>query len=118
VRQHDQRANTNNLNDRLLMLNQSYSIQKFSENLSKTNTTKQLIELIQSHPSLDLSVDFRFVEGCWYVGEDLFSPCTKLMLMPKLLINGESIERPWHAVEVDGMQSLQADFLRGLKEAF
>ena len=95
----------------------SYSIQKFSENLSKTNTTKQLIELIQSHPSLDLSVDFRFVEGCWYVGEDLFSPCTKLMLMPKLIINGESIERPWHPVKVDGMQSLQADFLDGIREA-
>ena len=99
------------------MLNQSYSIQKFSENLSKTNTTKQLIELIQSHPNLDLSVDFRFVEGCWYVRDDMFSPCTKLMLMPKLIINGESIERPWHAVKVNGMQSLQADFLDGLKEA-
>ena len=100
------------------MLNQSYSIQKFSENLSKTNTTKQLIELIQSHPNLDLYVDFRFVEGCWYVRDDMFSTCTKLMLMPKLLVNGESIDKPWHAVQVNGMQSLQADFLRGLKEAF
>jgi|DEB0MinimDraft_10_1074344.scaffolds.fasta_scaffold114176_1 hypothetical protein len=100
------------------MLNQSYSIQKFSENLSQTNTTKQLIELIQSHPNLDLYVDFRVVEGCWYVRDDMFSPCTKLMLMPKLLINGESIDKPWHPVKVDGMQSLQADFLRGLKEAF
>ena len=99
------------------MLNQAYSHEKFFSNLSKTNTTKQLIELIQSHPNLDLYVDFRFVEGCWYVGEDLFSPCTKLMLMPKLIINGESIERPWHAVQVNGMQSLQADFLDGIKEA-
>ena len=100
------------------MLNQAYSHEKFFSNLSQTNTTKQLIELIQSHPNLDLYVDFRFVEGCWYVRDDMFSPCTKLMLMPKLLINGESIERPWHAVKVDVMQSLQADFLRGLKEAF
>ena len=100
------------------MHNQCYPHEKFFSNLSQTNTTKQLIELIQSHPNLDLYVDSRVVEGCWYVGEDLFSPCTELMLMPKLLINGESIERPWHAVKVDGMQSLQADFLRGLKESF
>lgn len=100
------------------MLNQAYSHEKFFSNLSKTNTTKQLIELIQSHRGLDLYVDFRSVEGCWYVRDDMFSPCTKLMLMPKLLINGESIDKPWHKVKVNSMQSLQADFLHGLKEAF
>ena len=98
------------------MLNQAYSHEKFFSNLSRTNTTQQLIELIQSHPNLDLSVDFRFVEGCWHVRDDMFLPCTKLMLMPKLIINGESIERPWHPVKVDGMQSLQAGFLDGLRE--
>ena len=99
------------------MLNQSYSIAKFSENLSKTSTTTQLIELIQGHPNIDLYVDFR-IEGCWYVRDDNFSPCTKLMLMPKLVLNGEAINKPWQAVKVNGMQSIQADFLCGLQEAF
>ena len=105
------------------MLNPSYSITKFSENISEINTIKALKTLIQVNSCLDLSV---FLEAnapislCWDARTDAFTGSQSFTVFPKLVINGELYEASFKhdfKLPVNGFAGLEAAFLKTLKEA-
>ena len=105
------------------MLNQAYSIAKFSENISEINTIKALKTLIQENSCLDLSV---FLEAnypislCWDAKLDAFIGSQSFTVFPKIVINGELYEsacRHDFKLPVNGFASLEAAFLKTLGES-
>ena len=105
------------------MLNQAYSITKFSENISEINTIKALKTLIQENSCLDLSV---FLEAnypislCWDAKLDAFIGSQSFTVFPKIVINGELYEsacRRDFKLPVNGFAGLEGAFLKTLREA-
>ncbi len=94
-----------------------YSIEKFLSNFSQVTTKKALNQLIQSDKNLEMVVNYRSVEGSWYVSDDMFSPNSKLLIMPKVWIAGEVYEAPWTRVEMRKMEDLEVQFLEALKRS-
>ena len=104
------------------MLNQAYAIRQFHENISQTNTIKQLKTLIKGNSCLDLSV---FLEGnapislCWDARSDSFTGNRSLTIFPKLVINGELYEAPFRhdLVMPPSFDGLESAFIKTLKES-
>jgi len=100
----------------------SYSIAKFSENISQTNTIKQVKTLIQGNSALDLSV---FLEAnspislCWDARSDAFTGSQSFTVFPKLVINGELYEASFRhdLVMPPSFEGLESAFIRTLKES-
>ena len=101
----------------------SYSITKFSENISEINTIKALKILIKENPCLDLSV---FLEAnapislCWDARSDAFTGSQSFTVFPKIVVNGELYEAPFKndfKLPVNGFAGLEVAFLRTLREA-
>ena len=105
------------------MQKSSYSIAKFSENISEINTIKALKTLIQENSCLDLSV---FLEAncpislCWDTKTDAFTGSQSLTIFPKIVINGELYEsacRQDFKLPVNGFAGLETAFLKTLRES-
>jgi len=106
----------------MTMHESSYSIAKFSENISQTNTIKALKTLIQGKSCLDLSV---FLESnlpislAWDVASNSLTGSCKITIFPKLVINGELYEAPFQhdLVMPPSLDGLEAAFIKTLREA-
>ena len=105
------------------MLNQAYSITKFSENISQTSTIKQLKTLIKGDSFLDLSV---FLEAntpiflCWDATSDTLTGDQNITIFPKLVINGDLYEASFRhdlVLPIDGLVNLEHAFLDALKDS-
>jgi hypothetical protein len=106
----------------MTMRESSYSIAKFSENISQTNTIKALKTLIQGKSCLDLSV---FLEAnlpislAWDVASNSLTGSCKITVFPKLVINGELYEAPskHDLVMPQSFDGLETAFMKTLKES-
>jgi hypothetical protein len=107
----------------MTMHESSYSIAKFSENISETNTIKALKTLIQGNSCLDLSV---FLEAntpvslCWDAKLDAFTGSQSFTVFPKIVINGELYESACkHDLKLpgNGFAGLELAFLKALRES-
>ena len=105
------------------MLSQSYAFTQFHENFSKINTVKELKTLIENDPKIDLVVDFKTLplDFSWSAKFDQLTGSGKIMLFPKVFINGELYEvSGWHdmAFPLDGFSGLESALMKSLREAF
>ena len=103
------------------MLKPAYSIQKFSENFSKTNTIEQFIDLAKNQ-KFELEVDFvhRIPSILtWKPADDFFSGEYNLLLYPRLSIDGKRFAPP-KMVKIrlpSNIMGLESIFLEALKNA-
>nr|VFK43189.1 MAG: hypothetical protein BECKSD772F_GA0070984_11391 [Candidatus Kentron sp. SD]VFK48806.1 MAG: hypothetical protein BECKSD772E_GA0070983_11431 [Candidatus Kentron sp. SD] len=109
------------------MLNQAYSIAKFSENFSKITTIKELISLIKGDPNANLLIEMRSLpldfrslslDFSWDVKPDNFRIATKIELSFKLWINSVLYEaKCWQELSPSGFADLEPALLKALKQA-
>ena len=102
------------------MLNQAYSIAKFSENISEINTIKQLKTLIQGNSCLDLSLKITSLplDLSHDFGTDSLTGSGQITLLPKLYVCGELFEcRHCHMQMPPSFGELEGAYLKTLKEA-
>ncbi len=99
------------------MLKPLYTIQQFSEKVSKINTLKELITLFQE-PTLDLSITTSAVQLAWNAKGDSISSGGKIFFQLALNINGNRYEPSMgQEVVITGFSGLEAIFLEALKRA-
>lgn len=101
------------------MHNPCYSIEEFQTNFSKITTINEAIAFSQD-PKIDLSVVIRAIQidTNWDFKSDSLTGSQKIMLLPKLCINGELYESPcWHDFVPTGFNGLEQAFLKALKES-
>ena len=104
------------------MLNPSYSLEKFFSNFSEKTSINQIISLIQSNPNLDFVVDFKTLplDFSWSAKFDQLTGSGKIMLYPKIWINGELYEASgWHDMSfpLDGLSGLESALVKALRES-
>jgi len=105
----------------MTMQNESYIFDKFSENLSKITTIKQLIKLSQS-PEFDLEIKVthkipRLVT--WNPTNDSFSGEYNLLVYPRIFIKGTTLTPPKMIASQSplGMWDLERVFIEAVKQA-
>lgn len=103
------------------MLNPAYIIQKFSEDLSKITTIKQLIQLMQNQ-AFDLEIDFVHMIPrllTWNPASDSFSEEYNLLIDPRIIIEGKTFTPSKEIISVMplGMVDSERVFLETLKDA-
>ena len=117
-----QRANTNDLTTRLLMLNSAYdALRQFQTNFSEKNTISEITTLF-SDPKVDLTIHFEsnlHWSLAWDVASNSLTGSCKITIFPKLVINGELYEAPFRhdLVMPPSFGGLESAFLRTLREA-
>ena len=104
------------------MLSQSYAFTQFQTNFSEKTSINQIISLIQDNSNFDLVVDFKTLplDFSWSARFDQLTGSGKIMLFPKVFINGELYEASgWHdmAFPLDGLSGLESALMKSLREA-
>ena len=103
------------------MLNQSYSIERFLNKLSKTTSAKEVTDLINSTKNiLQVEVKSLPLEFSWDAGLDQITGSAQVSLYPKLRINGELYQASsWHklTIPLNGFAGLEHAFLTALKSS-
>ena len=102
------------------MLNQAYSIAKFSENISEINTIKALKTLIQGNSCLDLSLQITsfLLDLSHDFGTDALTGSGQITLLPKLYLSGELFEcRPCHMLMPSSFGELEGAYLKTLRNS-
>ncbi len=103
------------------MLNPSYSIAKFYENISQTNNISSFHKLF-SDSKVDLTIHFESNlpwSLAWDVASNSLTGSCKITVFPKLVINGELYEAPFRhdLVMPASFAGLEAAFMKTLKES-
>ena len=105
----------------MTMRNQSYAIERFLNNFSEKKTITEVIDLIKHDPKVDLLVDFKSLplDFSWSARSDQLTGSYKIMLLPKLYLNGEPYEAPaWQDLVIqDGFSKLETAFMKALKKS-
>ena len=99
----------------------SYSIAKFSENISQTTTISSFQKLF-SDPKLDLTIHFESnlpISLAWDARSDAFTGYQSFTIFPKLVINGELYEASFKRdlVMPPTFDGLETALLSALKES-
>ena len=105
------------------MLNPAYEdFRKFQNIFSEKTSISQIISLIQSNPNIDLVVDFKTLplDFSWSARFDQLTGSGKIMLFPKVFINGELYEASgWYdmSLPMNGLSGLEYALVKALREA-
>ena len=98
------------------MLKPLYTIQQFSEKVSKVTTLKDLITLFQE-PTIDLSITTSVMQLSWNAKADSITSGGKIVFQPEVNIGGNSYEPSMgQEVVITSLSSLEAKFLEALKK--
>ena len=103
------------------MYEPSYSVQKFSENISQTTNISALKKLF-GDPKLDLTIHFESNlpwSLAWDLSSNSLTGSCKITISPKLVINGELYETPCKHdfLLPSSYDSLEIAFLTALKDS-
>jgi len=97
------------------MLKPLYTIQQFSEKVSKVTTLKDLIALFQE-PTIDLSITTSVMQLSWNAKADSITSGGKIVFQLSLNINGKTYEPSMgQEVIVTSLSALETKFLEALK---
>ena len=104
-----------------MMLKPAYIIQKFSEDLSKITTIKQLVQLMQDQ-KFDLEIDFVHMIPrvlTWNPATDSFSEEYNLLIDPRIIIEEKTFSLSETIISAMplGMVDSERVFLETLKKA-
>jgi len=97
------------------MLKPLYTIQQFSEKVSKVTTLKDLIALFQE-PTIDLSITTSAMQLSWNAKSDAITSGGKIVFQLVLNINGKTYEPSMgQEVVVTSLSGMERIFLESLK---
>ena len=97
------------------MLKPLYTIQQFSEKVSKVTTLKDLIALFQE-PTIDLSINTSAMQLSWNAKTDAITSGGRIVFQLALNINGRTYEPSMgQEVVVTSLSGLEEKFLETLK---
>jgi len=97
------------------MLTSFYTIQQFSEKVSRVASLKDLIVLFQE-PTLDLSITTSAMQLSWNAKNDAITSGGKIAFQLKLNVNGKTYEPSMgQEVVVTSLSTLEEKFLEALK---
>ena len=98
------------------MLTSFYTIQQFSEKVSRVASLKDLIVLFQE-PTLDLSITTSVLQLSWNAKNDAITSGGKIAFQLKLNVNGKTYE-PSMSQEfiIKSLSGFEVSFLKALKE--
>jgi len=98
------------------MLKSLYTIEQFSEKVSKISTLKEFITFFQE-PTIDLSITISALELSWNAKADAITSGGKIIFQLALNIGGNSYEPSMgQEVVVTSLSTLEEKFLEALKK--